>query len=330
MSWRTLVITRRCKLDLCLNYMEIRGEEVKKVHLSELHTVIIDSTAVSLTAALLCEMMRRKIKVIFCDEKRNPQSELIPYYGSHDTSARVRQQIGWDDHTRALVWAEIIAEKIRRQQALLRAHGQADRAVMLESYIHDVQAADASNREGLAAKVYFNGLFGPEFSRSQENPINAALNYGYSLLLSAFNKEIAAAGYLTQIGIYHDNMFNPFNLASDMMEPFRPLVDETVLKLQPTELDKDTKYELLNVLNRKVEIDREEHFAANAIKIYTRGVLEAMNERSVEPLRFYAPCPEKRKGGRGAPVPYGDGAPSAMQQRIDRALTGHTKGREER
>ncbi len=78
MRWRTVVVTRRCKLDLSMNYLEIRGEEVKRIHLSEIHTIILESTAISLIAALICELMHRKIKVIFCDEKRNPQSELLP------------------------------------------------------------------------------------------------------------------------------------------------------------------------------------------------------------------------------------------------------------
>ena len=295
MSWRTLIITRRCKLDLTMNYLEIRGDDVKKVHLSELHTVIIDSTAVSLTGALLCEMMHRKIKVIFCDEKRNPQSELIPYYGSHDSSARIRQQISWEPEIKGLVWAEIIAEKIRLQQALLLQIGAKDRAELLGQYIHDIEEADASNREGHAARVYFSGLFGTDFSRSQENPVNAALNYGYSLLLSAFNKEIAAAGYLTQIGIFHDNMFNPFNLASDLMEPFRPLVDELVRQKIPTEFDKEEKIRILDVLNRKVEIDRQVHYVSNAIKIYAHSVLDALNNRNIGELCFYRPYKGKDK-----------------------------------
>ena len=88
-----------------------------------------------------------------------------------------------------------------------------------------VELLDASNREGHAAKVYFNALFGMDFTRSADISINAALNYGYSLLLSAFNREISANGYLTQLGIYHNNMFNHFNLACDFMEPYRVIVD---------------------------------------------------------------------------------------------------------
>ena len=115
MSWRTVVISRRAKLDLKLNYLVIRGEEVLRIHLSEISTLMVESTAVSLTAALLCELTKRKIKVIFCDEKRNPSSELVGCYGSHDTSGKLRQQIQWKSECKRLVWTEIVAEKIRKQ-----------------------------------------------------------------------------------------------------------------------------------------------------------------------------------------------------------------------
>ncbi len=287
MSWRTVVISRRAKLDLSLNYLEVRGEEVRKIHLSEIGTLMVESTAVSLTAALLCELVSRKIKVIFCDEKRNPLSELLPYYGSFDTSAKVRQQLTWDKDTKALLWGEIVTEKIKQQQAFLTHIGQLERASLLERYVHDLEPEDATNREGHAAKVYFGGLFGLDFTRAEENTINAALNYGYSILLSAFNREIVAQGYLTQLGIFHDNMFNQFNLGSDLMEPFRPLVDRIVYESLPFEFEREMRLKLVGVLDEKVRIDNQSQYVANAIRIYTRSVLDGMNQKSAEEIKFY-------------------------------------------
>lgn len=93
MSWRTIVITKRAKLDLQLGFMVVRGEHTTKVALNEIAVVLIESTAVSLTTSLLAELTKRKVKVIFCDEKRNPSSELVSYYGSHDTSNKIRKEI---------------------------------------------------------------------------------------------------------------------------------------------------------------------------------------------------------------------------------------------
>ena len=119
MSWRIVVISKRAKLDYQLGYMVVRNEEVTKIHLGEISTVLIESTAVSITTSLLAELTKKKIKVIFCDEKRNPSSELIGYYGSHDTSNKVRKQVLWSRNIKDAVWTEIVTEKIRKQKELL-------------------------------------------------------------------------------------------------------------------------------------------------------------------------------------------------------------------
>ena len=158
---------------------------------------------------------------------------------------------------------------------------------MLYGYMEEVEYGDVTNREGHAAKVYFNALFGKSFTRTDETPVNAALNYGYSIILSIFNREIVASGYLTQIGLFHDNMFNPFNLASDFMEPFRPLVDEMVANMQPEKFDKEEKHRLLTVLNKEVEIAGKKEVLGNAIKIYCKSIFDALNDKDISLIRFY-------------------------------------------
>ena len=286
MSWRVVVISQRSKLDLKMNYLVIRGEKLLKIHLSEISTLIIENTAISLTASLLNELIKRKIKVIFCDEKRNPSSELVPYYGSHDTSAKLRTQIKWKTFTKDLVWTEIVKEKITKQKELLYALGR-NESEMLAEYIYQVEYKDSTNREGHAAKVYFNSLFGLDFSRTADNEINAALNYGYSILLSAFNREIVSNGYVTQLGIFHDNMFNPFNLGSDLMEIFRPLIDKIVLNIEFRSFGQFEKMQLVDVLNQVVYIEGKKQYVNNAIKIYCRSVFDALNEDNIALIRFY-------------------------------------------
>ena len=288
MSWRTVVITKRAKLDLEIGYMVVRSMETVKIHLSEISTVIVESTAVSITASLLCELARKKIKVIFCDEKRNPSSELVSYYGSHDTSIKVRNQVAWRQDIKDLVWTEIISEKIRKQKDFLGSLGRDKEADLLDSYLKNIDLRDASNREGHAAKVYFNALFGIDFTRTADNSINAALNYGYSLILSAFNREIVANGYITQLGIFHDNMFNQFNLGSDLMEPFRILVDRKVSNLMPDKFEHEEKMILVNILNEEVIIDGRRQLINNAIKIYCKSVLDALSDGDISLIKFYS------------------------------------------
>lgn len=286
MSWRIVVISKRAKLDYQLRYLVVRNENVTKIHLGEISTLLIESTAVSITTSLLAELTKKKIKVIFCDEKRNPSSELVGYYGSHDTSSKVRNQIQWSRNSKDAVWTEIVTEKIRKQKKLLEYQGK-EESKLLDSYLQEIKWNDETNREGHAAKVYFNALFGLDFTRTTDCPVNAALNYGYSIILSAFTREITANGYITQLGLFHDNMFNQFNLASDLMEPFRVLVDKEVLEMKLEEFEVDEKRRLVNILNHEVVIDGKVQYVNNAVKIYCKSVFDALNENDSSLIRFY-------------------------------------------
>lgn len=281
-------MTGVAKLDLKMGFLVVRKETTTKIHLSEIHTLIVDSTAVALTAALLNEMIRQKIKVIFCDETHNPGSELIPCHGSYNSSMKVRMQIAWPPDIREAVWTEIVAEKLRRQGELLENTGKQRGAELLEEYLRQLTPGDQTNREAHAAKVYFDALFGMEFTRSEDCITNAALNYGYSILLSAFNREITADGYLTQLGLWHENRFNPFNLACDLMEPFRPLVDRLVISQSFQKLEHEEKMVLVSLLNHQVKIGGKVQRLTNAISIYCSSVFRALNNQDVSQLQFYS------------------------------------------
>lgn len=287
MSWRVVVIHNTAKLDLKLNYLVVRSEmNTTKIHISEIAVLLVESTSVSLTVSLLAELTKQKVKVIFCDSQRNPSSELVSYYGSHDTSSKVRTQIQWQKSVKEAIWTEIVREKIRQQMKFLEERGKEKEAALLSEYLQEIQWYDETNREGHAAKVYFNALFGMDFSRSQDNYINAALNYGYSIILSAFNREIVANGYLTQMGLFHDNMFNQFNFGSDLMEPFRVLVDRTVCSMQLDEFEHEQKMKLVNLLNQEVVMEGKHYIVLNAIKRYVKSVFDALNDADIALLTF--------------------------------------------
>jgi len=286
MSWRTIVISRRAKLEYSLGYMVVRGEKALKVFVDEISVLIIEHTGVSLTAALLVELSKRNIKVIFCNEKRNPEFEILPYYGNHDTSLKYKEQISWSKKAKENVWTEIVRAKIRMQKEHLILRGL-EESKKLEQYLDELQHNDKTNREGHAARVYFNTIFGNGFTRSYDLPVNSGLNYGYSILLSCFNREIVSNGYSTQIGIFHDNMFNQYNLASDLMEPFRPLVDVLMVEIQPQKFEHEEKMQIVDLLNRKVHINDQMHFVNRAISIYCRSVFDALRQDDISLLRFY-------------------------------------------
>jgi len=261
-----------------------RGEKNVKIHISEISTLIIQSTAVSLTAALLCELVKNNVKVIFCDEKCSPHSELLPYYGGYNGTKRLRGQIEWKEDTKSEIWAAIIERKILEQSRVLCEFGKGPESKKLEEYSKEVMPGDVTNREGHAAKLYFSALFGESFVRGTENIINRRLNYGYSILLSAFNRAIVAYGYNTRLGIWHKNEFNDFNLSCDFMEPFRPFIDRTVLSLK--EDGADYKKELINSLNKPTIINGMSTTLENAISIYVKSVIKALTDNKIEEIIF--------------------------------------------
>jgi len=273
MSFRTVVVKSRAKIETRLSWLLIRGEEEKWIHLSEIGTLVLESTACAITTQAMCELAKNNTNIIFCNEKHLPYGHLSLLYGNHLASGQVKRQSQWTDFLKAKAWKEIIKQKILWQRIVLIRYDRLDAAEMLSQYINEVEEGDMTNREGHAAKVYFNALLGQDFGRRTEHEINSALNYGYAILLSSVAREIVAAGYITQIGIHHINEFNQFNLASDIMEVFRPLVDAYALGISDFD---NFKSRMTAVLTSKIRIGGKEHFLDSGIRIYTRNVLKFM------------------------------------------------------
>ena len=277
MGWRTVVVNRNCKLSYKNDYLVIRSEELQMIHLSEIDTIIVENGMVSITSYLINELAQNKIKIIFCDEKHNPSCEMMPYYGSFNTSKKVTIQSKWKENKKKEAWQQIIKYKIHNQAMLLKKLDISGYKKLLD-FKEQVELDDKTNREGHAAKVYFNLLFGMDFSREKENNINSALDYGYSIILSMLNREVVNKGYITQLGINHKNEFNQFNLSCDLMEIFRPLVDEIVYKNKEFTFDKAYKYKLINVYNKQVIIKNKEQYLSNAVPIFITSVFYYLEE----------------------------------------------------
>lgn len=278
MSFRTVVISNRSKLSYKNRFLVVKQDNDEKyVHLSEIDTIIVDSISVSISTYLLKELSDSKINIIFCDEKHNPFGELSSYYSSHNTSKKIQKQINWLKENKDKMWQNIIKNKIINQ-ALMMKKINSNKYELLLTYIEDVLSADKTNREGHAAKVYFNELFGKDFVRNESDNINAALNYGYAILLSTINKEVISNGYLTQMGIHHKNEFNEFNLSCDLMEPFRIVIDNFVYYNQEKELNTEFKLDIVNIFNSRYTYENKKYTLKDIIKLYVKNTLEALDE----------------------------------------------------
>lgn len=278
MSFRTVVITNKSKLNYKNRFLVIKKDlEEKYIHLSEIDTLIIDSISVSISAYLLKEISDYKINLIFCDEKHNPYGELTSFYSSYNSSKTINKQINWTKKEKDIFWKQIVINKLKNQSYLLKKI-KSKNYELLESYILEVKAGDKTNREGHAAKVYFNSLFGKKFTRNALDNINSALNYGYAVLLSTINKEIVANGYLTQLGIHHKNEFNDFNLTCDLMESFRPIIDAFVYYNKERIFDLNYKLDLINIFNKTFKYKNKQYTLKDIIKKYVKTNLENMSE----------------------------------------------------
>ncbi|MCI5984490.1 MAG: type II CRISPR-associated endonuclease Cas1 [Firmicutes bacterium] len=278
MSFRTVVITKQSKLSYKNRYLAVKSElEENYIHLSEIDTIIVDSIAVSISSYLLKELADNKINIIFCDEKHNPFGELNSFYSSHNTSKKILIQTNWNNKQKDELWSLIVKNKIINQ-ALLLNKIKSENYDLLMSYVNEVRVGDRTNREAHSAKVYFNSLFTKSFIRNANDNINAALNYGYSILLSNFNKEIVNNGYLTQLGIHHKSEFNQFNLACDLMEPFRPIIDNFVYYNQTREFDSKYKLDLINIFNNNYKYLSKNYTLKDIIKMYTKNTLDCLSD----------------------------------------------------
>lgn len=288
MSFRTVVITRQSKISYKNRFMVVKNEsEEKLIHLSEIDTIIVDSMNVSISAYLLKELSDNKTNIIFCDDKHNPFGELSYYYSRHNSSKKINKQIAWKQKDKDELWKKIVINKITNQSLLLnKIHS--DNYNLLLSYVDEVKTGDKTNREGHAAKVYFNSLYGMNFTRHYADQINAALNYGYSILLSAMNKEVKINGYLTQLGIHHKNEFNQFNLSCDLMEPFRVIIDNFVYYNKNRKFDTEYKYDLVNLLNSYFNYCGKKYILKDIIKMFVKNTLESVGkEDEYEGFIFY-------------------------------------------
>ena len=286
MGWRIVYIDTNSKVTYKNDYLVIKSEGIKMIHISEIDVLIIASTQVLISSWALCECNKRKIKIIFCDERRNPYGEIIPFFGSSNAYRKYGYQINWTNEVKQEVTTQILKQKIENQATLLKKIGKKREFNLLVKYAKEMEIGDSTNREGHAAKVYFGALFGKGFTREIYSEINTKLNYGYSILLSYINREIVAGGYLTMIGINHHNEYNPYNLSCDLIEPFRVLVDELTFNNISVPFDAEMKIKLVRLLEKEVEYEKK-YYLSDAISLYVNNVLNSLTNNDTSKLKIF-------------------------------------------
>ena len=264
-----------------------KEDDTAKIHLSEISSIVLQTSQVYVSAYLMAELAKSKITLVVSDEKHNPVGQYLSLYGAHNTSKRISEQMGWGEPIKKRVWQRIVKDKIHQQARFLEERDFDKEAKTMYGIVSEVRSGDTTNREAQAARLYFQTLFGSGFSREKECPTNAALNYGYAVLLSMVNREIVSRGYLTQCGVCHRNEYNQFNLACDFMEPFRPVVDRLVVDCLAGDLDVRTRRTLGDVANKSMAYRRGTYRLGSVVSLYVQDCLNALNKKI---------CPEDIEG----------------------------------
>ena len=282
MGWRSVIITQHAKLTYSMQMMIVQTRDgINQIPIEDINLLLVSTTQAVITSALISKLAQNQTKVIFVDEKDNPVVETAVYYPGARNMAKLTQQFNWDEHLKELLWTRIVSQKIKNQIAVLdNYHLNKDD---VQSELDQLEINDESNREAIAARKYFMLLFDKNFVRRDTSAVNAALDYGYAILLSSFNREIAMNGYLTYFGIHHCSQENQFNLASDLMEPFRPFVDYWVKAHEKIkELTPDIKYGLVELLSLEIKFNGKKTLLTNAITVYVRECLKFLSGDSKE------------------------------------------------
>lgn len=251
---RTLFFTTPFCLSLKDNQIVINTKQMPEmkqtIPIEDIGYVILEHQQTSITLPLLNALSDNNVAVILCGNNLMPNAMLMNLDSNKTQAESYRSQIDASEPIKKGLWKQVVEAKIRNQAALLNKLGKDGNR--LKPYYMNVKSGDTDNREGVAAKIYWNELFGKDFIRTREGaPPNNLLNYGYTLLRAAVARALMGSGLFPAFGIFHRNRYNAFPLADDIMEPYRPFVDEIVFKMYAngiSELDKETKAQLLSIL----------------------------------------------------------------------------------
>lgn len=251
---RTIVFANPASLRLKDNQIKISLKddalEERSVPIEDVGIVLIENQQVSISIPLLNALSDANVVVVFCDAKGLPHSLLQPLHSNAAQGEVLRLQTNVPEPMRKGLWKQIVESKIRNQASLLNKWGR--NGEILKPHYSHVLSGDSDNREGVSARLYWKELIGESFVRDrEEDGINSLLNYGYAILRSCTARALVGSGLMPSLGLFHRNRSNPFPLADDIMEPYRPFVDDIVMQLCEEgkfELNKETKIALVQVL----------------------------------------------------------------------------------
>ena len=276
---QTLMFTSPVSLSLKDHQIVITFKDNKDTvtrPIEDIGFVVIENPQVSMSVPLINELADNNVSVVFCDKKQMPRTMLMTLEGNTTQQESYKYQLEVSAPIKKNVWKQLVESKIKNQATLLNKVGKNGDA--LKPYYMNVKSGDTDNREGASAREYWSQIFGESFRREREGlPPNNLLNYGYTILRAAVARALIGSGLYPAFGVFHRNRYNAFPLADDVMEPYRPFVDEIVYHLYydgaVSELDNQSKGKLLRVLFSDVKMGTVTRPLENALSLTTASLL---------------------------------------------------------
>lgn len=274
MSYRNIVISSNVRISIKNDQLIVSGDAEGSVPVEDIKVLLIESISATISSYALSFLAQRGVCVFLCDDKHLPCAILTPFAQNSRQKKQIELQFSQSKPKLKNMWSEIVDSKILNQAKCLELCGIEQEGVQrLRSLTRRILSGDSTNIEAFAASVHFTYLFGEDFSRKDDNDINSALNYGYAIVRGYICRTIAKYGYEPSIGIHHCSQLNNFNLADDLIEPFRPLVDLYVYKkCLGKEFDRDVRMGLAGILNYEMFYNGQKHSVAYAIELTVQSL----------------------------------------------------------
>ena len=284
MAYRSIMIESPARLSLRDGQLVIHTEREHTAPLEDISALLLENNRSTITTAALARLGQCGCAVFLCDEKHIPCAVLTPFQQHSRALAVLRSQLDASEPLKKRLWQSVVKAKIGNQALCLRMAGKEGEAQALFSLAERVRSGDSENAEATAAQLYFPALFGGDFTRSEENGWNAALNYGYAILRGCTARTLSVYGFLPSLGIHHRSTLNAFNLADDLMEPFRPLADLLVHSSMGPEdtLTTERKRMLFNCLNLDILSGGQRHSVSYAIDREVQSLRRALEDKQAE------------------------------------------------
>lgn len=287
MGYRQVIIKKSEKLHFKDNQLIIdKDESSTKIPLEDINYILIEDSSTILTTRLLAELGKNAISLIVCDERFEPTSIMYPYNYHFKQLDVFSHQLEIDDSIKNEFWNQIVKRKIENSIRVLEMTSKEEFPISkLTEYINEITDGDSKNREGLAAKMYFRSLFGSDFIRFYDDNVNAALNYGYTIIASAIIRNLAVYGLNTYLGIHHSSKINNFNLAYDFLEPYRSVVDKFVYDNKDDivlPLSFEFRKKLINLLNKEVLHQNKKYTIEYSIGLLIKSYIKSFSSGEIK------------------------------------------------